>query len=133
VKRNPSAASNMPSHVQDSTNFLCSPLLVTSSTGCITRVESQLHEASQSFILFVKVPLLYYPPISSSFTILPSHFKFPFYITLPFQVPLLYYPPIYATSQVLSSLIPILRQTLCVHFAFVPRGNVCFGISNYLI
>jgi hypothetical protein len=41
---------------------------VTSSTGYITLSESQLDEASPSFILFVKVPLLYYPPIDWTYS-----------------------------------------------------------------
>ena len=76
--------------------------LVTSSTGSIRRSNSQLDEASPSFLLFVNVTLLYYPPS-------------------------------YATSQVLSSLILILRQKRYVHIAFMSRGNVCFGISDYFV
>lgn len=74
-----------------------------SSTDSIGPSDSQLVEASPSFILFIKVPLL------------------------------VFYCPIYATSQLPPSLILIIRQELYVHIAFMSRGIVCSGISHYFI
>jgi len=72
MKRSQSAERNVPSLVQNSTNCVWSPLLVTISTGSIGRPDSQLDEASPSFSLFVKVPSLYYPPIYASSQVLSS-------------------------------------------------------------
>lgn len=72
MKRSHSAENNVLSVVHSSTDCLWSPLLVISSTGSIGLSDSQLGEASRSFILFVKVPLLYCPPIYATSQVLSS-------------------------------------------------------------